>query len=99
MERSNDGVWQGLANDLEDLLEGKVQVETIKERYVGHEPDQEFSRVLCYLEHYFSDSDIRERDSRYKEMQNREMLKLINLIRSGDCKKASMISFLGESQI
>ena len=99
MEKSGKNIWLELANDLENLLESKVQTEAIKERYSGQEPDEEFRQVMCYLEHYFSDSDIREQDSRYKEVQNKEMSKLIRLIRSGNYKKASMVSFLNESQV
>ena len=50
--------------------------------------------ICCNLFHYTNDADIREKDNYYKEMQNRELVKLIDFLKSGDLDSAKQISFL-----
>jgi hypothetical protein len=50
------------------------------------------------LEHYLADGDIRAKDGAYREMQDRELTKLIRLLRDGSSAKAlRSITFLGSS--
>jgi hypothetical protein len=48
-------------------------------------------RILCLLEHYLSDADIRERDVDYAAMQKAELAKLISLLSEGAVEEASAI--------
>jgi len=50
---------------------------------------------MCNVEHFISDSDIREKDSRYRTMQEKEMRKLIQMLRTGNIDDAKLISLLG----
>jgi hypothetical protein len=54
--------------------------------------------VLCQVEHYLADSDIRRSDSGYRAMQDGEMQKLISTLGSGRLSDAAKISFIGDSK-
>jgi len=54
--------------------------------------------AVCFnLFHYTDDWDIRERDLAYREMQNKELLKLITCLKTGNYEAAQKISFLQDS--
>jgi len=99
LEKPQKNIWLELADDLASLLEGSVSSEFVKEKYFHQEVSDEFDHVMCRLAHFLDDGDIRDRDERYKKMQNKEMRKLIRLIRSGDYTEASLVHFLGESEV
>lgn len=86
-----------LADDLQALLEGSVDASAFRRRHpIEHEAGP-IGEILCLLEHYLSDADIRARDVRYAEMQESELKKLISLLRSGQIEKAGHVHFLGYS--
>jgi hypothetical protein len=85
-----------LVKDLANLLEGKMSADEF-ERKLEALP-REMGQVLCDLSHYLSDADIRQKDPTYAEMQNNELRKLIELIRSGGSpKEIERINFLAPS--
>ena len=45
--------------------------------------------------HYLSDSDIRDKDAVYAEMQNRELERFISALEENDYDLAQSITFLG----
>lgn len=49
--------------------------------------------------HYISDEDIREKDSKYAEMQNKELELFMKAIENRDYAKANNITFLGSSDV
>lgn len=50
--------------------------------------------ITSELHHYWSDEDIRQRDSGYRLMQDEELSKLINRLRHGAYGDAARITFL-----
>jgi hypothetical protein len=88
---------QELANDLERHLHGTVDAEFIREQY-GNTDNSDISALMCSIEHFLSDSDIRAKDTTYCKMQEEEMTKLINLLRSDRINDARRISFLEKSK-
>jgi len=70
-----------LAADLEALLEGALAEEDFRRRYQPGPTSTVVDAIWENLEHYLADSDIRDRDPKYRAMQNSEMLKLIRLLR------------------
>jgi len=90
--------WSKLSDDLEALLHEEITEEEIMNKYeeacnMGDEVDA----VLCNLDHFLCDKDIREKDQGCRRMQETEMEKLIAFIRQGNIQKATKIHFLGES--
>lgn len=58
------------------------------------------SAVYHGLQHFLADADIRAKDSGYRTMQEREMLKLIRLLNAGaDANALAKITFLGVSNV
>jgi hypothetical protein len=86
-----------LSDDLQGVLEGTVTPDQFRTGHpiLGQEPSLE--KVLCLVEHYLADGDIRSRDDSYREMQDSEMRKLIALLRSGRLREAESVHFLGYS--
>jgi len=82
------------ADDLELLLTGKLSCESFKSVYASSRLSNIFD-IMCNVEHFISDSDIREKDSRYRTMQEKEMRKLIQMLRTGNIDDAKLISLLG----
>lgn len=90
--------WLKLSDDLLSLLNDKMSEDEILNKYEhAHRLGKNIDYVLCNLSHFLSDRDIRERDVKYKYMQEQEMRKLIDLIRQGNIKKAKEIDFLHDS--
>ncbi len=50
--------------------------------------------VYSYLDHYWSDSDIREKDEEYARFQENELSKLIAHLENRDFESAIAVSFL-----
>lgn len=53
--------------------------------------------IACNLNHYWSDQDIRMKDSEYCKMQDLELSKLIGHLHKENYQNAGEISFLGAS--
>jgi hypothetical protein len=85
------------ANDLERHLHGTVDAHFIREQY-GNADNLDISALMSSIEHFFSDSDIRAKDTTYRKMQEEEMIKLIKLLRSEKISDAKRISFLHKSK-
>jgi hypothetical protein len=81
------------ANDLEALLQSQTAESYIRGKYSVNS-DKDIEEIMGYVEHFLSDSDIREKDTRYRQMQETMMLKLIQSLRIGDLDSAKSITFL-----
>ncbi len=53
--------------------------------------------ICCNLFHYTDDSEIREKDAVYREMQNKELSKLIALLKKGNLEAALGINFFHDT--
>jgi len=53
--------------------------------------------ICCNLFHYTNDGDIRKKDQEHKNMQERELRKLISFLKNGNIEAAQEINFLGNS--
>lgn len=76
-----DGSPADLASDLEALMLGKLTDEEFRRRYPSELGSQLRDAIWGNLEHYFADAVIRARDADYQTMQDREMMRLIRLLR------------------
>src|SRR3989338_7524774 len=81
---TNEPEWKKFADDLEALLREKISEQEIRDRYWNKSTRKDILEVMQYVEHFLADGNTRSKDSEYKEMQEREMKKLINSIRKGD---------------
>jgi len=84
------------SDDLEQHLNGKADASYLREKYRNSD-NSDISLIMCSVEHFLSDSDIRSKDIRYRKMQEDEMIKLILYLRSGKFDDARLISFLHKS--
>jgi hypothetical protein len=77
-------------------LAGSPQLESVLADPTNFEGPAEAS--FHGLQHFLADADIRAKDSAYRIMQEGEMRKLIELLKSGaDAKAIAKITFLGVS--
>lgn len=81
------------ANDLETLLQGQTTENYIRGKY-SNNSDKDIEEIMGYVEHFLSDSDIREKDARYRQMQEAATQKLIQALRSDDLNAAKKVTFL-----
>jgi len=86
-----------LANDLQGVRDGLVTADEFRTRHPISCETGPLEIILCLVEHYLDDADIRLRDSAYGGMQDAEMQKLISALRSGRLSDATEIHFLGRS--
>jgi hypothetical protein len=86
-----------LADDLKSVLDGTLTPEEFRMRHPTQNETGAVLEVLCLVEHYLTDADIRSRDFDYRCMQESEMKKLISALRSGRVNNATKIHFLGYS--
>ena len=86
-----------LADNLQGLLDGSVTSDEFRAHHPIAGQTGPVEVVLCHVEHYLADADIRRRDSDYRAMQDAEMEKLISLLRSGRLNDATEINFLSQS--
>jgi len=86
-----------LANDLQGLLDGSVTTDDFRTCHPIPGETGPLETVLCLVQHYLDDADIRQRDAAYETMQNAEMQKLISALRAGRLSDATKIHFLGRS--
>ena len=86
-----------LSDDLQGVLEGTLSPGEFRARNPIAGYERSLQTVLCLVEHYLADADIRSRDAGYRDMQDTEMRKLIAMLRSGRLDDAAKIHFLGYS--
>ena len=93
-----NNVRDEFASDLERLSRGQLSADDIRARYWAPSMPDAVQRVMAYVEHYLDDADIRDRDSEYWDMQETEMRKLIQLLKSrAPLGEVLKIHFLGPS--
>jgi hypothetical protein len=88
-----------LADDLESLRAGTLSESAFRAKWQAAVvvPEQ-LSVIWPNLEHYLADRDLRDRDSDYRAMQDAEMEKLVQLLRTGAPNaELAEIHFLGYS--
>jgi len=82
-----------LANDLETLLQCQTTESYIRGKY-SINLDKDIEEIMDNVEHFLSDSDIREKDARYRQIQETAMQTLIQALKSGDLNAAKRVTFL-----
>lgn len=87
---------EDLIDDLEGLLVGHLSSTEFETRHPIRNVSGHLEAILCNLQHYLADADIRERDSDYKAFQDAELRKLVAHLRAGRVDQASRINFLWE---
>ena len=87
-----------LADDLQRVLDGSVSPDEFRARHPIRGETGAIGDILCRVEHYLADGDIRQRDFDYRAMQKVEMEKLIFSLRCGRLNDAAKIHFLGRSE-
>ncbi len=87
-----------LLADLEALQMETLSPDEFRMRHPIRGLTGHLEAILCNLEHYLADGDIRARDADYKSFQNAELAKLIAQLRSGRLDQASRIDFLSVSR-
>jgi len=93
-----DDERERLIADLEGLLHGSVSVDEFRRRHsIVSETGVTYS-LLCNIEHYLADFDIRRKDFAYREIQDTELEKLIAALRSDRVGDALKVSFLRPSE-
>ncbi len=81
---------------LEQVREGRIECSEARKDIVGT-PDFDFPHaadVVSFLNHYWDDEDIRQRDEDYRAMQNDELDKLISRLKRLEYESASEVTFL-----
>jgi hypothetical protein len=87
-----------LADDLELLQKGTILPSEFRFRNPFQSASPLGQAILANVEHYIADFDIRAIDQRYARMQEREMARLIRLLReSAEEELLRKIRFLVES--
>jgi hypothetical protein len=71
----------GLADDLESLRVGALDATHFRRKYGGGVASPTLEAVWPNLDHYLDDADIRVKDAAYRDMQDGELGKLIQLLR------------------
>jgi len=82
-----------LADALDSVFRGHLTAEEFRIQFPLR-VTPELDPVLCNVEHFLSDADIRVRDVKYKEMQEGSMVRLIATLRLGDIATAGTVNFL-----
>jgi hypothetical protein len=85
------------ADDLEGLLTGALPEDAFRERYRHGYEAPDIGALMAYVDHFLCDSDIRQKDEWYRQMQEHEMRKMIARLRGGEVADAKRIDFLGYS--
>jgi len=85
------GALDTFANELQDLREGRVQIEVLWNRYLDL---GDFETILSFVQHYVADADIRAKDSTYRAMQEESFDRLLELLRAGRIREAKRVTFL-----
>lgn len=85
-----------LAAILQQVRESRIDCSEARGDISGT-PDFDFPyapEVVSFLNHYWDDEDIRQRDEDYRTMQNTELDKLILRLKESAFKSASEVTFL-----
>ena len=88
------GMVERLISDLEAFGAGKLAARDFRLRHPVTDVDQQLQEIMCSLEHYLADADVRERDAEYRHFQDGELRKLIGHLRDGHFEEATAIDFL-----
>jgi hypothetical protein len=87
-----------LADDLESVQVGALSALEFVTKYSEYANDLLVQNVLAGFNHFSDDEDIRKRDTAYAEMQEKELRKMISLLRAGaQPLEIGRIHFLGYS--
>jgi hypothetical protein len=81
---------------LQKVREGRIECSEAREDIDGT-PDFNFphaAEVVSFLNHYWDDEDIRQRDVDYRTMQNDELDKLILRLKKFEYEGSSEVTFL-----
>ena len=70
-----------VAADLEALLSGALDEGSFRQKYDSRVASPALDAIWGNLEHYLADADIRSKDDAFRDMQDRELRKLIQLLR------------------
>jgi hypothetical protein len=76
------------------------RIECIEARRAIDGADFDFphaAEIVSFLNHYWDDADIRQRDEDYRTMQNNELDKLILRLEHSEYESASEVTFLHAS--
>jgi hypothetical protein len=71
-----------LAEDLESLRSGALDEAQFRRKYAAGVGSPALEAVWPHLAHYLDDADIRTKDATYRDMQEGELRKLIQLLRT-----------------
>ena len=85
-----------LAAILQQVRESRIECSEARRDIVGT-PDFDFphaAEVVSFLNHYWDDEDIRQRDEDYRTMQDAELDKLILRLKQSEYERASKVTFL-----
>ena len=96
---SREDTANRLVDDLQSLLTGGFSELEFRTKYpaASAAPDLP-NEIWASLEHYLTDADIRNRDARYRALQDAEMEKLIGLLRvGGSDSELIKVTFLSTS--
>jgi len=85
---------QEFADDLEALLEGRVDPEHLQLKYGGPDVHEVIQDVMGSVWHFLADLDLRVSDVAHREMQFLEMCRLIRRLRTGRLAEARRVTFL-----
>lgn len=88
-----------LASDLQGLLDERIGDEAILETYFTGPVRPELKEIKENIGQYLDDRVRREEDEGYRKMQEKEMRKLIHLLRLSKYEQARKINFLYETDI
>jgi len=89
---------RGLARDLESLRAGALDAGQFRRKYGAGVASAVLEAVWPNLAHYLDDADIRTKDAAYRDMQDGELKKLIQLLRNqAPIDELRRITFLGRS--
>jgi hypothetical protein len=88
-----------LANDLQAYVDGRIGEEAILETYFTGPIHPELKEIKENIGQYFDDYDKRLDDDNYRQMQEKEMEKLIHYLRLNITTQAKKINFLYETEM
>jgi hypothetical protein len=91
-EKGNKIEHLKIINLLESLLNNDKTIDI--ENEINNFKDKNLEEIIMNLNHYFSDEDIREKDTQYRIFQKNELKKLIDCLKVNNFEKANKISFL-----
>ena len=86
--------------DLRSFAAGELDAREFRAKYMHARAPAIFGRIWDGLEHFLADADIRAKDAGYREMQLRELDRLIKLLQEGASnEELGQISCFGRSKL